>query len=98
MAPAGIDGSDGTHSPTRRSSGPPDRRRHHPFALIPALCFFPCPLHLLLLRCRAFYGQGSTLANRFIFGAQFRPWELLLAFDDQQGDGLRCAQPGWPRQ
>jgi hypothetical protein len=40
MAPAGIDGSDGTHSPTRRSSGPPDRRHHHPFALITALCFF----------------------------------------------------------
>jgi hypothetical protein len=36
--------------------------------------------------------------NRLIFGAQFRPWEPLLAFDDQQGDGLRCAQPGWPRQ
>src|ERR1700726_2810585 len=29
-----------THSPTWRSSGPPDRRHHHPFALITALCFF----------------------------------------------------------
>src|SRR6202047_2320371 len=29
-----------THSPTRRSSGPPDRRHHNPFALITALCFF----------------------------------------------------------
>ena len=28
-----------THSPTRRSSGRPGRR-HHPFALITALCFF----------------------------------------------------------
>jgi hypothetical protein len=42
-----------THSPTRRSSGPPDRRRHQPFALI-TRCASPCPLHLLLLRCRAF--------------------------------------------
>ena len=29
-----------THSPTRRSSGPPDRRYHHPFALLTALSFF----------------------------------------------------------
>src|SRR3984893_7763513 len=79
-------------------SGPPRPPPPPPLRFNHRVVLLPCLLHLLLLRCRAFYGQGSTLANRLIFGAQFRPWELLLAFDDQQGDGLRCAQPGWPRQ
>jgi hypothetical protein len=43
-----------THSPTRRSSGPPHRRHHHPFAFNHRVVLLPCPLHLLLLRCRAF--------------------------------------------
>jgi hypothetical protein len=47
-----------THSPTRRSSGPPDRRHHHPFALITALCFFrvrfiSCSCAVALSRGRA---------------------------------------------
>jgi hypothetical protein len=42
-----------THSPTRRSSGPP-HRHHHPFAFNHRVVLLPCPLHLLLLRCRAF--------------------------------------------
>ena len=43
-------------------------------------------------------GRAPPQPNRLIFGAQFRPSELLLASDDQQGDGLRCVQPGWPQQ
>ena len=47
-----------THSPTRRSSGPPDRRHHHPFASITALCFFrvrfiSCSCAVALSRGRA---------------------------------------------
>jgi hypothetical protein len=47
-----------THLPARRPSGPPDRRRHHPFALITALCFFrvrfiSCSCAVALSRGRA---------------------------------------------
>ena len=83
-----------THSPTRRSSGPPDRRHHHPFALIPALCASPVSALSPASALSRFLGAGLHLSQPSHFRAQFRPWELLLAFDDQQGDGLRCAQPG----
>src|SRR5271169_2272113 len=86
-----------THSPTRRSSGPPRPPPPPPFALITALWFFR--VRFISCSCAvALLGAGLHLANHLIFGAQFRPSELLLAFDEQQGDGLRCAQPGWPRQ
>jgi hypothetical protein len=71
-----------THSPTRRSSAP-TARHHHPFALIPALCFFrvrfiSCSGAVALSR-----GRAPPLANRRIFGASsgHRSCYLLLTIN-----------------
>ena len=80
-----------THSPTRRSSGPPQPPPPPPLRFNHRVVLLPCPLISCSCAVALSRGRASTLANRLIFGAQFRPWELLLAFDDQQGDGLSCA-------
>jgi len=49
-----------------------DRRQRHLRFERPVV-LLPCPLHVLLLRSRAFWGQGSSLANCLIFGVHLTP-------------------------